>query len=252
MFSFLEKNSLSLIINEKINDFVSIIKFVLNTPKNISIILKNGLYIPIIHVGLYLLSKDIFLSSIIALKLYTQNYYFWFGSSYKYFNNKRYNFIKQYIYFTHTGHFISFVYYFYPKILPIAFNIHFVISFGYWIGKIFFNLNDTDGLVNENLLNWFVDVWSYSIHIFPLCMFFSKIIDNKDKNIFTLNTLMYSYIFLSSWFIFIYIPWYYFTGDCVYSVFSKESSIKNISIFISIIIILFMISNTLGYLINNI
>ena len=75
-------------------------------------------------------------STIIIQKMYVINYYYHYEHLY-HFVPHPYNWIKQFIRFTDTGHIVSFLYYFNPKMLPLAHNVHFIITFAYWISNFF-------------------------------------------------------------------------------------------------------------------
>jgi hypothetical protein len=60
--------------------------------------------------------------------------------------------------------------------------------------------------------------------------------------------LTYTYIWLYTWFILIYIPWRLYTGDTVYSILDLNKTPKHISIyFIFYIHLLVFLSNMIGY-----
>jgi len=52
--------------------------------KNITKYIKNGLYLPFINILLYLVTGDLFLSTIIIQKAYVANYYYHFEHLYHY------------------------------------------------------------------------------------------------------------------------------------------------------------------------
>jgi hypothetical protein len=61
-------------------------------------------------------------------------------------------------------------------------------------------------------------------------------------------TLMYTYMWLYSWFIFIYLPWRLYTGDSVYSILDfKQTPLSIVMIFIGFIHFLVFLSNMVGY-----
>ena len=97
---------------------------------------ENGYYIPFIFVLIYFFQKDLFLATIISLKLFPANYYYHFSYVYNYLPGN-FNMLKQFVRYTDSGHLVSFLYYLFPNLICLAFNIHFVITFGYWISRIF-------------------------------------------------------------------------------------------------------------------
>ena len=92
-----------------------------------NIYIKNGCYVPIVYIGLWYLTNDFYLSTMIALKLHTMNYYFWFEHHYNFLPSP-YNFLKQFVRFTDSGVIASFIYYFYPAFFPIAHNVQFLVT----------------------------------------------------------------------------------------------------------------------------
>ena len=191
--------------------------------KNLLITIKNGMYIPFLHGILYFTTNDFHLSTFISLKLYSTNYFYWFGEHYTYLP-KSYNFIKQFVRFTDSGHIVSFIYYVYPNALPLAHNIHFTITGGYWIGKLALNLKDADVLQNEEIIPWFNQYITYCLHGVPYTMMLHDVIICKRQDLFNGTDLFYSYAWLYCWVLFVYIPWCYFTKDRVYSIMENHTS----------------------------
>ena len=133
----------------------------------LEIYIKNGFYIHFIHAFLYWATQNIYISSIIAIKLYSTNYFYWYGHHFTYLQNSRYNWIKQFVRFTDTGHLASILPLFFTSSLPLAHNIHFIIMAGYWIGKLAFNLKDADKLNLKDNYGWHTDVCTYIHHSVP-------------------------------------------------------------------------------------
>jgi hypothetical protein len=204
-------------------------------------ILQNGYYIPFLHAGLYIITNDIYLSSIITLKTYSANYFYWFSNHYSYLPNRQYNWVKQFIRFTDTGHIASFLYYFYPQTLPIAFNIHFVITFGYWGGRVAFKMKDSDQLQLTTIDHRFEEMWTSMVHGVPIVLLSNRILHQDVCMLYSDEYLRISYIWLYIWFFGIYLPWRYYTGDYVYNVISDFTDYKKIisfGLFIHMIIFL--------------
>jgi hypothetical protein len=216
-----------------------------------NIYIQNGFYILFISILCYLITQNIFLTTIITLKLFPANYFYWFHHYYNYNIPKSYNFLIQFVRFTDIGHVVSFIYFFNPSFLPIAYNIHFVITVGYWFGKMY-NLIDMAKLQKPDIISWFVNCWTYCIHVLPFVLLLNEIKQLKSHNnlcyeYFTLQDLMYSFSWIYFWLIFIYIPWRYITNDPVYTVLSIETPIKTQILFITLIHFLFVFSNFTGY-----
>jgi hypothetical protein len=219
---------------------------------DIIIFIQNGLYIPLVFGVIYLFTNQIFLSTIISLKLYSINYFYWFNDYYYYKNiPKKLNWIKQFVHFTDTGHIVSFLYYFNPSFLIVGYNVHFIITFGYWIGKICFQLQDCANIEHPNIIKKVEYLFCICNHSLPLLLFMYEIKQNSSYVIFNINSLYYSYLWAYIWLLTIYIPWVYITQDYVYSVMYPNICLNSKICFIGFIHTLIFISNyTGGYLFN--
>ena len=207
---------------------------------------ENGYYIPFIFIILYGYTSNLFLSTIITLKLFPANYYFHFCHMYNYLPGS-FNMFKQFVRFTDTGHLVSFLYYFFPSLICLAFNIHFVITFAYWVGVMLFSLSDTDDIIS-NLNKHFLNFWVILIHSVPLILLtyeFDKI-ENKE-NLFSMNDLCYTYLWAYTWLIFIYLPWRLLTGDPVYNVLSEDRSWLSRIFFFFFIKLFLLLANIVGW-----
>ena len=206
---------------------------------------KNGYYIPFLYFGTYIITNDLFLSTTIALKVYPINYFYWFNDKYSYLPN--HNWVKQFVRFTDSGHIVSFLYYFYPKYLPLAFTIHYVITFGYWTGRILLQMEDSDKLYIHELDSRYENIWSSMLHSFPLILLSHEIITKNECVPFGYENLKLSYAWEYFWFFCIYIPWRFYTGDCVYDIFSHKNSWKKIAGFLVFIHFTTLMGNFTGY-----
>ena len=71
-------------------------------------------------------------------------------------------------------------------------------------------------------------------------------IKNRKNIQFTTSTFKYSVYWVLIWFVFIYMPWRIFTGDVIYSILGKETTIyMKIMIVIGVLIALYS-SNHIG------
>ena len=212
----------------------------------LNIFLKNGVYIHFLHAFLYHTTGDIYISSIIAIKLYSTNYFYWYGNHFNYL--PRHNWVKQFIRFTDTGHLASVLPLFYPQFLPVAHNIHFIIMSGYWIGKLAFGVKDADKLVIKDNIEWHTDLCTYIHHSVPYALIHYLFIPVDCINQYSYETIESTYLWLYAWFIFIYIPWRKYTGDPVYSILdTKQTPRKYIFGFVFAIHLLTFFSNYVGY-----
>jgi len=182
--------------------------------------------------------------------MYPANYFYMFQSLYQYNNLPKWTgVLKQFIRFTDSGHLASFIYFFNPAFFPIAFNIHGVITIGYWGGILLFNLKDQDDRNTPEIFKNFENIWCYSNHLSPLLLFIRELWIQPElcsMNLFTIHDLHNSYLWLYSWFLFIYMPWRMITGDCIYSILSLETPMSHIAGFVLFIHILFIFFNMSG------
>lgn len=214
-----------------------------------NIFIINGLYIPFIYIGLIYFTNNLYLSSIISLKLLPLNYYYWFGNQYN-FLPYPFNFLKQFVRFTDSGHLASFIYFIYPQFLPIAFNVHFTITTAYWIAILFCGMEDLDSLNDNRIIKWFEKGWASALHIVPSVLLLNELLNlNTCPNYFTFSDLLNSYRWLHCWFLYIYIPWRVITKDYMYSVVSPNKSIKELIYFVLLIHFLVGIGHSIGFLI---
>ena len=217
------------------------------------LLIKNGFYIHLLQACLYYTTQNIYISSIVAIKMYSVNYFYWYGNQFTFMPNPRHNWIKQFTRLTDTGHFASFLPLFFPSILPVAHNVHFIIMSGYWIGKCAFNLKDADKLNFPDILDWHTDLCTYIHHSVPYLLIhylFSQ--QHADISIncdyeYNMDTLKYTFAWLYGWLFFIYIPWRVYTGDPIYSILdAKQTPKKYICGFIVAVHALALLSNKVG------
>ena len=221
--------------------------------------IKNGFYIHAIHAFLQYKTNNAYLSAILSIKMYSINYFYWYGNYYSYLPNPRHNWIKQFIRFTDTGHLASVLPLIIPAILPVAHNVHFIIMAGYWIGKFAFGLKDADrlgALETGDIIDWHVDLCTYIHHLVPYLLIYTLSYEKWKKhqhnlvcaNEYSNQTLLYTYMWLYCWFIFIYMPWRLYTGDTVYSILDLKQTPKSVALgFVGFIHFLVFLSNLMGY-----
>ena len=217
--------------------------------ENITFMFKNGFHIHFIHAFLYLWLQDVFLSTIIAIKLYSINYFFWFGTEYNFFpNTSRLNWVKQFIRFTDTGHLASFLVLFCPHLIPVAHNIHFTIMIGYWGGRFAFGVKDADHIEHVDLIPWHTDMLTGIHHIVPYCLIGWKIYSATECYDFNWVSTYQSVAWLCTWFFGVYLPWRFITGDTVYSILDATTRPETQFIFMGLIIWLVVLGNYVGSL----
>lgn len=230
---------------------ISLVSSIIKTIKTTTIkYLKNGFYIPILYGLTYYLKSDILFSTIVAVKLYPTNFFYWFGHKNTYENiPKQYNFVKQFIRFTDTGHVVSFFYLIDPSIIALAHNIHFLITFGFWSGQ-YLGMRDADNREDPEIVKWYQNGWSYYSHGIPYLLFLRQIIISEECVLFDFNNIWLSYLWLYSWFFMVYIPWRFYTGDVVYTILSFDVPIRKRLQFIGLIHILLLVANSVGYIVS--
>jgi hypothetical protein len=217
---------------------------------SIQSVFKNGYYIPVIHALLYIITDDLFLSSMIAMKLYPANYFYWFSNRYSYL--PKHNWVKQFIRFTDTGHLISLLYYLNPDFLPMAFNIHFVITLGYWGGRILFQIEDCDQIENIELNPDFERCWVRLGHILPVILLANRLVHRPVCMSYSMNELWWTYSWMWVWLTCVYLPWRLYTKDIVYSVLEHIYEWKNLVGFICIMKMTALLGHMTGLAIHSI
>jgi hypothetical protein len=212
-----------------------------------SIAIKNGYYIPLLYPLIHILTGDTFLATIVVLKAFPANYFYWYADHYDYWEG--YNWVKQFVHLTDSGHFVSFFYWITPDYLPLAFTIHFVITAGFWYGKAVFNMKDRDRLYLPELDLKFQEIWSTANHGVPLLLLAYHIRTNDQCYPFTYRELENAYLWMYGWLFLIYIPWRVFTGDIVYDPLSFETPKKS-ALFFSSIHVIVLLGHLTGYLLS--
>tara|TARA_Y100001970_G_C14183349_1_gene831083 strand:+ start:690 stop:1355 length:666 start_codon:yes stop_codon:yes gene_type:complete len=208
---------------------------------------QNGYHVIAFSLIGYFINNDFRLNIYLFLKLFSLNYYHSF--SYLYPNPEYYKW-KHMIRLTDNGHIANFMFYFFPHMLPIAHNILFVITTVYYISLYLFNLKDTDDNLDSTLVNHKLQqIHCHMNHTIPyLIILYSIHNNNTDICYYEFNdfTLYYSILWILLWFIGIYIPWIYITGDYVYSTMDKKSPFYIKIITILLVFFLVIMANELG------
>lgn len=208
----------------------------------------NGYHIVILSMLSYLITKNFKLNMYLFLKIFSFNYYYSFRNIYE---NPEYYKWKHMIKLTDTGHIANFLFYFFPNMLPISHNILFVITTGYYISLFLFNLKDTDDRLDSKIVNHNLQqVFCHMNHTIPYCIILYTIYDSKNQEIclyeFNDLTYYYSLLWVFIWFLCIYLPWVYLTGDYIYSVLHKDTSIKVKMTNILLVLLLVRLANEFG------
>ena len=121
---------------------------------------------------------------------------------------------------TDTGFIANMMYYFYPYMLPLAFNIHFIITFGFWFAILFLDMKEMDTVEHHDIIPIFHNVHAILNHSVSFMILFYQ--NMKSSYEFNGESLTLSYLWLYSWLVFVYIPWRALTGDIVYSFFDTK------------------------------
>ena len=198
---------------------------------------KNGLYIPFVHGIIYKKTKNIYLATIVSLKLVSTNHFIWFGHT-EHISPKLVQ-CKQFVRFTDSGHLASLIYFFRPEFLPIAHNIHFFIMICYWLGKLL-GIKESGNNVDAELIPQVQIISSGLNHGLVYGFLFYDIISSSNC-VFSSETLFYSYVWAYTWLFCVYMPWRYITNDEVYSVLSEKTHIFiKITFFIIVNMIMYL------------
>ena len=177
---------------------------------------KNG-----VHIIIYSLFIAYFFDPLLGfyyyLKMFAWSYYHNFN--YLYDNPSLYKW-KHLVRLTDTGHIANCLFYIYPQYLPICHNVQFVICAGYYIPKLFLGTKDKDDKEDPELFSLLQDIHSNLIHTVPygiLCYY-----NCKQDYEFTDTTLFYSYLWIYSWLLCVYLPWRFYTNDYVYPILEQN------------------------------
>lgn len=217
-------------------------------------LIKNGYHILATFPLIYLWSGDLFLTATLILKFYSANYWYHYASYYDYIKPpySHLNAFKQCIRFTDTGHAVSLLYSIVDKSwLPIAYNVHGIITVGYWFGKLFLDMPDADAILIDGLDPTITNTMSYMTHIVPFAMIVHEIMATECSCAFSLTSLLQTYVWFYAWVTLIYAPWRYYTGDYVYSIFRPGANYMVTGAFLMGMHVVVWILNTSGYLLCN-
>ena len=88
-------------------------------------------------------------------------------------------------------------------------------------------------------------------HTIPYLIAVYHVYFNKSACTFDNGSLLYSYLWIYCWLIFIWCPWYWYTGDPVYSILDSSTPNKRKFIIILMIHVIVMIANMFGSVISN-
>jgi hypothetical protein len=192
------------------------------------------------------------------LKLFPANFFYWFQDKFHYFPEpyQHWNQLKQFVRFTDSGHIVSFIYFFWPAMLPIAFNVHFIITVAYWYGRLVLNMKDADAIIHSELVEWFNRIWTnmnHSVHITLLVREIWMMDSSVCYDYFGWHDIYYTFVWVYGWFFCVYLPWRYVTGDVVYEFFDFNFfTIYQQIQYIGFIHLLVLLGNLVGYSIMSI
>lgn len=242
----------------------------------LSSFVQHGFYVHVVHALLQAATGYTFMSAVLSIKLYSVNYFYWHGHLYTYL--PRHNWVKQFIRLTDTGHLASFALLLGPLVAddfvqrfwPLAHNVHFIIMMAYWIATIGLGMQDSDRRLAPGVHEWhmdsspppkveggnadrdalclYQDLLSYVHHTVPYCLLYLFPTPSDCAHAYNSTTLLSTYGWLYVWFLGIYWPWRFLTGDTVYSILdTKKTHLSVILGFIGFMHILAWVSNTTGY-----
>ena len=205
----------------------------------VSYLLKNG--VDILLLCLYHGLTDPKIAFYTFLKAFSMNYCLNF--SYLYPDSEKYKW-KHMVRLTDTGHIANFLFYFYPEYLPLCYNVHFVISSGYYITTVYFGMKDNDEIRNHpDIFTSLHDIYSHINHTVPyLILLYSN---TQYVHSFDQHSLYMTYAWIYCWFCCVYIPWRYYANDPIYSILNNQTSnIVKIIVIITFHILIFVANET--------
>jgi hypothetical protein len=216
--------------------------------------MQNGYHTIAILPIAYIWSHDLFLATSLFMKLYSANYWYYYASHYDYIKPPyaHLNAFKQFIRFTDTGHLVSLLYCVVDKSwLPIAYNVHGIITCGYWFGKFFLDMPDADAKEIPGLHHGITNTMSYLTHVVPYAMIVREALFSDCSGAFSTMSLLQTYLWFYTWFVCIYLPWRCYTGDYVYSIFKSDANYRVTGAFVLGMHFFVYLLNTSGSLLCN-
>ena len=186
---------------------------------NLKYFFKNGF--DILVMCLYHSFEQPVLSLYLFLKAFNVNYYRNFCHLYPQPSFYRW---KHMIRLTDTGHIANFLFYFYPEMLPLCHNVHFVVSAGFYFTSFFLGMKSTnDTIEHPDICGPLQIIYTHMNHSLSyMILLYSNI---QQQHIFNDYTFFQTIFWLYGWLFFIYFPWRYYTGDPVYSILGNQTSI---------------------------
>ena len=193
---------------------------------NLNYYLMNGGHVMLFSLILYYMKNDFKLSMYIYLKWFSLNYniyFFFFFSELKIYKWK---------------HMVRLT----------------VITILYHGTTYFLNMKDLDRIENDEINPTLQNIHDHLNHIVPYGIIVYSMYESKRDEMcyyeFNNNTYWYSALWINVWFIFVYIPWVYNTGDYIYSILDEKSPlmIKGGVIISSLLFVL--IANQIGIFIH--
>ena len=207
--------------------------------------LNNGLHLPFIFYIQYLLTNDFLLPTYLFLKIFSFNYYHNFSYLYKKPYLARW---RHLIRLTDTGHYANMLFYLFPEtFLSISHNILFVITIAYFYSTYFLGMKASDELESKYIIKQVQQIFSLINHSLPyIILLYYCAISKRKECPFNNYSLFYTYVWIYTWFLCIYIPWFALTKDPVYSIMSFDTPISKKIIIFLFVNLLAYISNRLG------
>lgn len=179
---------------------------------------KNGF--DILFMCLYHSFEQPVLSLYLFLKAFNVNFYCNFCHLYPKPSFYKW---KHMIRLTDSGHIANFLFYFYPEMLPLCHNIHFVISSGFYFTSFFLGMKSTNDIEHPDICAPLQVIYTHINHSLPYMILLYS--NTQQQHIFNDHTFFQTIFWLYGWLFFIYFPWRYYTGDPVYSILGNQTSI---------------------------
>lgn len=168
--------------------------------------IKNGGYVPYVYQLITNWTNNYFLGVILALRLITINYFYWFMSW------TLYEQLKQNVRFTDCGTLVSLLYTIDPQRYEgVCYAINWLITVGFWTGKSL-GFNETLKKPKREIICHTINkLYHYLNHGLMLL-----IVSVKSERTFITNDFLMTLGIIVYYLCLVYLPWYLMTGDTIY------------------------------------
>jgi hypothetical protein len=150
---------------------------------------------------------------------------------------------------TDTGHLVSLLYMIDPTYLPLAHNVHFFITAGFWTGK-YIGSTDQDIITltdKHQEMIIYDNTISCISHGLPYLLFLREFWITQQCYSFDYHTLWISYRWNYIWLFMVYVPWRIYTGDVIYTILDLKQGYEKPIKFICFLHVVTLVANIVGY-----